>query len=370
MNRTQTSGTSANRIGNAFYVVAAIVAFAGATTAAVEWLGWPLIPAAAAVAVFELGAIALTARADLRRRLGERAVAARLLSAAAAMFAVAFQWLGHSDHRQGLFFAGTSALAYATWLVNSADRRRDALRADGKLPPTPPVYGLVQWAQHPMLTRRARHLALQQPALGLYGSLTAAAAQKRTEVRQAALAGLLRRKLSAGRDPLAAEIAVTTYDLDEIAARLAASADYDGLTALIAAELQPARLAGDAETAQLLPTMEPIDADPVEPATRPEIAPEAAPKRTEDDAPEETTSAGQKVRQDPRTKQEIEIAVRAVRALDTSLSQRRIAAIAMTSPSTVGRILGPANAAPVSGPPAVDSEPEDASRMLAEATAR
>lgn len=61
-------------------------------------------------------------------------------------------------------------------------------------------------------------------------------------LRQAAISALLRRKLAAGRDPLAAQIAVTVYDLDEIARRLAASADYDGLTGLIGADLMPARL--------------------------------------------------------------------------------------------------------------------------------
>src|SRR5205814_776559 len=149
---------------------------------------------------------------------------------------------GHHDHLQGGFFAGMSALGYLVWLLHSGARRRDQLRATGDLPPVAPVYGWWSWLRHPGLTRRARGLALADPSLGLYGSLTAARSAARTERRQTAIAALLRRKLAAGRDPLAAQIAVTVYDLDEIAVRLAAGADYDGLTGLIAADLNPDRL--------------------------------------------------------------------------------------------------------------------------------
>ncbi|MFC6019981.1 hypothetical protein ACFP2T_27770 [Plantactinospora solaniradicis] len=43
-------------------------------------------------------------------------------------------------------------------------------------------------------------------------------------------------------DPTTADIAVQVYDLDEIAARLAATADYNGLTTLLAADLDPERI--------------------------------------------------------------------------------------------------------------------------------
>lgn len=275
---------TANRLGAAFYATTALVALAGATTAAVDWLGWPLLPAAIAVAVVELGGIALTARADLRRRLGERAIAARALSVGVAGFAVAFQWLGHSDHRQGLFFAGVSALAYTTWLINSADRRRDALRAAGQLPPPAPVYGVVQWVRHPWLTRRARRLALQDPSLGLYGSLGAARDQVRAEARQRALAALLRRRLSEGRDPLGAEIAVAVYDLDEIALRLAASADYEALTALLAADVAPAVVTAPATSVANTPA-----SDTATEAAKPR------PRRRPIDRPTKTNGTAEKV---------------------------------------------------------------------------
>ena len=54
---------------------------------------------------------------------------------------------------------------------------------------------------------------------------------------------MLHRKIRAAVDPLTADIALAVYDLDEIADRLADRADYDTLTALISADLAPARLA-------------------------------------------------------------------------------------------------------------------------------
>jgi hypothetical protein len=234
---------AANGWISVFYATVALIALAGQAIAAHLWLHWPVVFALPAVAALELGGIALSVHADVRRRLGERAMVARILSASVALFAVLFNWIGHPDQLQGAFFAGMSALGYCVWLITSESRRRDQLRASGKLPPTAPVYGLWSWARHPMLTRRARALALAHPSLGLYESLDAARAAVRTERRQAALSGLLRRKLSEGRDKLAAEIAVTVYDLDAISARLAAGADYDALAAIIAAELTPSRVA-------------------------------------------------------------------------------------------------------------------------------
>jgi hypothetical protein len=232
------------------------------------------------VGAVEFGGIVLSAYSDHRRRLGERAAAARLLSAAVAGGAVAVNWMGHPDPLQGGFFAGMSALGYLVWLLHSGARRRDQLRATGSLPPIPPAYGLWAWLRHPALTRHARALALADPTLGLYRSLAAARETERTQRRQAAIAALLHRKLAAGRDRLAGEIAVTVYDLDTIAARLAATADYDGLTALLAADLTPDRL-----------TTTPAP-DPSHPVPRDASRGTQAPDQTTTDTPTGTGIAG------------------------------------------------------------------------------
>ena len=227
-----------------FYVVVLLVALAGQVSGAVEALDIPLAAAIPAVAALELGGIVVLANADVRRRLGERAIASRLLSVAIAASAVTFNWLAHNNHLLGGFFAGMSALGYLVWLMHTENQRRDRLRVKGDLPPTTPAYEMVgHWLRHPWLTVRARALAKADPRLGLYDSLASARAEIRRERRQAAISKVLHRKIKSAVDPKTADIAIAVYDLDEIAARLADNADYDGLTALIAADLAPERLA-------------------------------------------------------------------------------------------------------------------------------
>lgn len=230
-----------------FYIVVLLVALGGQVSGAMERLGMPWYVALPAVGALELGGIVVLANVDVRRRLGERAMLSRVLSAGIATAAVAFNWLAHSNHLEGGFYAGMSLLGYLVWLMNTENQRRDRLRARQQLPPTTPAYEPVgHWLRYPWLTRRARSLAKADPGLGLYGSLDAARAQIRAERRQAALSKVLRRKISRALDATTADIALTVYDLDEIAWRLAEQADYGGLTALIAADLVPARvLAGN-----------------------------------------------------------------------------------------------------------------------------
>jgi hypothetical protein len=274
-------GRRSSRDLTAFYVAVVLIALAGQALAAVEWLGWPLLPSLLAVAVLEFGGVVLSRHALARMQLGERAGWARLGSAAVAAFAVAFNWLGHADHRQGAFFAGMSALGYGVWILDSNARRRDELRARRMLADPPPAYGLARWLRHPVITREARALAVERPELGLHGSIAAAAAARRREKRHSAIAVLLRRKLSAGRDHVAAELAIATYDLDEIAARLAAAADYDGLTALLGADLTASAVAGVLDTAADIPVdTTPVDEPPVDtPVTAPDTA--VAPAETQ-----------------------------------------------------------------------------------------
>jgi hypothetical protein len=58
---------------------------------------------------------------------------------------------------------------------------------------------------------------------------------------------VLRGKVRAAVDPTMADIAVAVYDLDQIAMRLTAGADYAGLTALLAVDLTSARIAAGAQ---------------------------------------------------------------------------------------------------------------------------
>lgn len=226
-----------------FYVVVLLVALAGQVSGAVEALHIPIAAAVPAVGALEMGGIVVLANADVRRRLGERAVASRVLSAVIAAGAVAFNWLAHANHLLGGFFAGMSALGYLVWLMHTENQRRDRLRVKGDLPPTSPAYEVVEhWLRHPWLTHRAKSMAKADPRLGLYESMAAARAEVRRERRQAAISKVLHRKIRAAVDPKTADIAIAVYDLDEIATRLADGADYDGLTALIAADLAPTRL--------------------------------------------------------------------------------------------------------------------------------
>ncbi len=246
-----------------FYVVVLIVAMAGQVTGAVEALHIPLVAAVPAVAALELGGIVVLNNADVRRRLGERAVASRLLSAAIAAWAVAFNWLAHANHLLGGFYAGMSALGYAVWLMHTENQRRDRLRAKGDLPPTTPAYELwAHWVRHPLLTMRAKSLAKANPRLGLYDSMAAARAEVKRERRTSAISKVLHRKIRSAVDPTTADIAVAVYDLDEIATRLADGADYDGLTYLIGADLVPARLTTEPKPAASEPETDPdVDLD-------------------------------------------------------------------------------------------------------------
>ncbi|WP_327023018.1 hypothetical protein [Micromonospora sp. NBC_01739] len=225
-----------------FYVLVLLVALVGQVTGSVHTLDIPPLIAIPAVAALELGGVVVMANADVRRRLGEHALASRILSAVIAATAVTFNWVAHPDHLVGGFYAAMSALGYLVWLMHTGNQRRDRLRATGNLPPTPPAYELIgHWIRHPAITIRARSLA-KADGLDLYDSLRAAQTTIDREHRHQAIAAVLRRKIRKAVDPATADIAIHLYDLDEIAKRLTASADYAGLTTLLAADLAPERI--------------------------------------------------------------------------------------------------------------------------------
>lgn len=109
----------------------------------------------------------------------------------------------------------------------------------------------------------------------------------------------------------------------------------DELAAIEAMVMADAVMAQPApEPAQVLLPTTPVFLPPVS-------APPADADEPEFGADEPDDRAGLKVRQDGRATQEIEAAVRAMRAADPSVSQRKIAAAVLVSPSTVRRILAP-----------------------------
>lgn len=235
-----------------FYIVVLLTALAGQVSGATEKLHIPLPGAIPATAALELGGVVVMANADVRRRLGESAVFSRILSALIAAWAVAFNWLAHADHLLGGFFAGMSALGYLVWLMHVENQRRDRLRATGDLPPVPPRYEFwSHWLMHPWVTLRARSLAKESQSPGrtkpldLYASLDAARGALVRERRTRALGAVIERQLRASaRTPQDASIALTTYDLDEVAKRVQEHADYARLAELIAARIHPDAVAG------------------------------------------------------------------------------------------------------------------------------
>ena len=188
--------------------------------------------------VVDLGGVVTSAMADFRRRLGETAYGWRLLSAGSVTVGVTVNIVGHRDlPLLAVVFGGLGVFAYLVWLLHAAARRRDALRAAGKLPQTAPVYGIAQWGREPAVTRRARALALEL-GYSRQQSLDVARQQLRAEARRAALGSHVEELIrSRHDDPIRAAIAVTTLDIDAIAAALTAQTDVDGWAHAIGADL-------------------------------------------------------------------------------------------------------------------------------------
>ena len=225
------------RLAYAFYGVAATGAVVGQVWVALQRIEWsPGLPVAARVAAvlpfalcIELLAMALAAMADERARLGERAYGLRVFSAVVAVLAVSIIVAGHWPHLYlTTAFGALSGSAYLLWLLHSAARRRDALRAAGVLDTVAPAYGWYRRLRHPVLTARAGELArASRGELGLHASLRAAELALRAEARRPALAAAVEKAVRADHDdPLRAEIEARTLDLDAIARELEARADY------------------------------------------------------------------------------------------------------------------------------------------------
>jgi hypothetical protein len=242
-------GRAAERAAWAFYAIAALGSSIGQIWVGTDTPPWPdtvplwlrallVLPFAV---VIDLGGVVCSGFADSRQRLGENAYGWRILSAASVTLAVGINIVGHATSPYlAVVFGGLGVFAYAVWLLHTSARRRDALRAAGKLAETPPSYGLRQWIREPEVSARAKLLAITS-GLDLHESLTEARGQLRTEQRRAALASHIDKMVRARheKDPILASIAATTTPVDDVADTLMAMIDTDGWARAIAAEIQP-----------------------------------------------------------------------------------------------------------------------------------
>jgi hypothetical protein len=244
--------SSADKVAYTFYATAALCAVVGSTLGLMEQVTWPTgiweVPVGIQFAislvptlVIELGGVATAALGDVRRQMGERAYGYRTMSAAVAIAAIGWQLGSHDFKWYGFAFAGLSAFAYTLYLLHSAARRRDALRRSKKMADLAPVYPLWLQIRQPRLIKRAKSLA-QEHNLELFQSINAAREAERVERRRAAIAEAVEKRIRAVyRNPLQAEIAVQTYDMDEMARRIESQADYDAWAGMIGKGLQPVK---------------------------------------------------------------------------------------------------------------------------------
>jgi hypothetical protein len=130
------------------------------------WLGVDRWTAVAVGFAIELLAAVLLGFADWRRTdRGEQAIAARVLSVAVALGVAAPNFYGHDTSvGQRMLFTGASLAGYAVWTLHSNARRRDALRAAGRLAAQPSVFGLAAWLRSPKMVWRVRRAVGGGPA--------------------------------------------------------------------------------------------------------------------------------------------------------------------------------------------------------------
>ena len=257
LQRGTTHGRAVERVAFIFYAIAALGSTIGQIWVGVDTPPWPApldwwwraLMVAPFAAVIDLGGVVTAAFGDARQRLGETAYGWRILSAGWVTVGVGINLIGHADVPYlSVAFGGLGAAAYAVWLLHAAARRRDALRVAGKLPDTAPAYGPVRWCKERTVTRRARALALAH-GYPLHESLDRARQQLAEERTIAALAALVERDIRAQhKDPLRAEIAVTTAPLAAIAEGLMKAFDVAGWTRHIAAGLTAPPLPADSPT--------------------------------------------------------------------------------------------------------------------------
>src|SRR4051812_718725 len=146
---TATRNHAAEHAAWVFYLIAAAGSTIGQIWVGVQAPPWPThlewwwraAMVAPLAALIDLGGVVTSAFADAPPRLGEPAYGWQALSAGAVTTGVLINVIGHADVPYlAVVFGGLGVFAYTVWLLHAAARRRDALRAAGKLADTAPVY--------------------------------------------------------------------------------------------------------------------------------------------------------------------------------------------------------------------------------------
>lgn len=239
-----------------FYLVALSVAGVGNSTGLMNLLHWPLLVAVPVVFVFELFAVVLTKLADERRMLGENAWAPRILAGGVAAFVIILQWLGHQDGPAVFryLYCGSSALAFAVYLIHSGNRRRDRqYEESGEWPSPDPRYGLWQWWTDRSLTLEARALFRStwiadrkadggRRRMTAEESLAMARTARRTRARHKALIELVTTDMAEAYGKPIADVIKTGVPTDEAAEYLLEQMDWRAQMAVYAKRADPARL--------------------------------------------------------------------------------------------------------------------------------
>lgn len=220
-----------------FYLSVVLVAAAGQISAATYWSGWHLLGVVPLVAVLEFGGVVMAARADERRRMGERAYAALAISTAVAAMAAAINYVGHLAVGQGIaawVFAGLTVLGYLIWLVDTGYRRRDAMREAGKMRAGRPAYGwrwvkpritllaLEIWRKDQDRLRRERLAPESGISVDESWALARVARVTKREIRHGGYSG--------GYD----ELSLILYDAAKVAEYARAMVDHEALARRIA----------------------------------------------------------------------------------------------------------------------------------------
>lgn len=230
-------GRLLSRSFGAYYLSVAMVAAAGQVSAATYWSGWHLLGVIPLVAVLEFGGVVMAARADVRRRMGERAYAALAISTSVAGMAATINFTGHMAAGQTIaawVFASLTVLGYVIWLVDTGYRRRDAMRAVGKMRAGRPAYGwrwirlritllaLEIWRKDQDRLRRERRAPEAGISVDESWALARVARVTKREMRQGGSSG--------GYD----ELALILYDAARVAEAARAMVDHEALARRIA----------------------------------------------------------------------------------------------------------------------------------------